>query len=144
MGQRSCQPRCTSIQALQERPPWIQRRETPRHDFHEAGSDFESHLVHSSYRCYRNCKLYLLHKGSVGLIACVQASQKSRAGFSVAQYTYDWSVVVQDFVKKQLAEMVVPDMTPSSTIGSTVRSRSKRVLADSGLRLTWTAKFSYT
>lgn len=69
-------------------------------------------------------------------------------GFSIAQYTREWSAVVHDFVRKQLAEITVPTpdhAPPAAGLRQTsARAASKRVLADSELREAWSKKLSYT
>lgn len=78
----------------------------------------------------------------------MQQSQKTRAGFSIAAYTREWSAVVQDFVRKQLGEITVPDadnQPPAAGLRqTTARAASKRVLANTDLRNAWSKKLSYT
>ncbi|KAL8280716.1 hypothetical protein RQP46_007039 [Phenoliferia psychrophenolica] len=89
----------------------------------------------------------------------IQAA-KSRAGFSIANYTREWSAIVHEFVRKQLAEIAYPDgavaaLAPppeprslaSSASSSSVaagKAPARRILADNDLRQAWTARFSYT
>ncbi|KAI5475649.1 Mediator complex, subunit Med12 [Pseudohyphozyma bogoriensis] len=81
----------------------------------------------------------------------IQTQIKSRrdAGVSVAQYTREWSGVVQEYVRKQLAEIALPDAPPSlaaSLSASTSSSKplAKNVLSDAELRSNWSTRFGYT
>lgn len=78
------------------------------------------------------------HNASLTLHA--QQSQRSRAGFTIATYTAEWTTTVLDFVKKQLAELVVPASVPST---ETILG-SSTTLVELGARASWTAKFSFT
>ncbi|KAK4705575.1 protein SPA2, partial [Phenoliferia sp. Uapishka_3] len=88
----------------------------------------------------------------------IQAS-RTRPGFSIAHYTREWSAVVHEFVRKQLAEIACPDRTSATAAASTEHRSSlsaslssvaagkvpmRRVLADHDLRQAWTSRFSYT
>lgn len=58
-----------------------------------------------------------------------QQPQKARPGFSIAQYTYEWTVVVLEFFGKQLSEL-------ATSTGPT--------LDNLAFRTAWTARFTYS
>ena len=68
----------------------------------------------------------------------------------IANYTQEWTVAVQEFVRKQLAEIA----GDSGAVSAGVRAglpraaaggeKGKAVLVDEELRRAWTAKFSWT
>lgn len=72
-----------------------------------------------------------------------QAGIKSRPGFTVAQYTREWTTVVQEFVRKQLAEIALPEAASSFINSVSSRGTGKGVLVDGELRASWTTRFGY-
>lgn len=73
----------------------------------------------------------------------LQSSQKSRATFSEAAYTAEWTSIVCDFVKKQLAEITLPPAPTTSRPGFNIKAKLKPTLSDPEVRAKWTARFSY-
>ncbi|KAM0749703.1 hypothetical protein T439DRAFT_381275 [Meredithblackwellia eburnea MCA 4105] len=85
----------------------------------------------------------------------IQAS-RSRPGFSITNYTREWTIIVQEFVRKQLGEISLangppqppsapePRLSSSMSSASAFRPPSAKLLVDSELRQAWTARLSYT
>lgn len=60
-----------------------------------------------------------------------QQPQKARPGFSMAQYTYEWTTIVLEFLSKQLVELAPPTAAVAT-------------MDNAAFRATWTARFSYS
>lgn len=98
-----------------------------------------------------------IYRPLTDLSVTFQVSQKARVGFSIAQYTYEWTIILQDFVKKQLNEINLPpsfdgNIGVSNSVaglrnngkGRAIDAGSKGVLRDNELRKVWGSKFTYT
>lgn len=59
----------------------------------------------------------------------------------MASYTLEWTNIVIEFIRKQLAEIFVPLSISTTRAGNKLKPKS---IVDSDFRQTWTAKFSYS
>ncbi|KDE04123.1 hypothetical protein MVLG_05415 [Microbotryum lychnidis-dioicae p1A1 Lamole] len=84
------------------------------------------------------------------------AKRPASAPSAVASYTLEWTLIVQEFVRKQLAE-ITTDEAPAASLTSpttvthplrtslSAKAQAKQpVMLDTNLRNVWTTKFSYT
>lgn len=63
----------------------------------------------------------------------------------MSNYVREWTGVVTEFVRKQLAEVSVPGAEAASArAGLATKAAGKSVLADNEQRNTWTKKYTYT
>ena len=63
----------------------------------------------------------------------------------MANYVREWTGVVTEFVRKQLAEVTIPGAEAAAAeAGLSTKTAGKSVLADHEQRNTWTRKYTYT
>lgn len=77
----------------------------------------------------------------------MQQSQRGRqanSNFSVSNYVREWTGVVVEFVRKQLAEVTVPGAEGTTSRAVPPTKAGKSVLADNEQRNNWTKKYTYT
>ncbi|SCV69709.1 BQ2448_1103 [Microbotryum intermedium] len=84
------------------------------------------------------------------------AKRPASAPSAVASYTLEWTLIVQEFVRKQLAEIATDEPQVASSTSPTTATHPLRmslsakaqakqpVMMDDDLRNAWTMKFSYT
>jgi mediator of RNA polymerase II transcription subunit 12, fungi type len=69
-----------------------------------------------------------------------QAGLRNKPSYNPIQYSIDWANVVTSYMKKQLADIVLPS---APRPGLNIKQTFKGVLADIDTRERWVSRFSY-